>query len=212
MGHRALVAYQDSSGKYDVHYSHWGAADLALHKPLENGLEPGEKAGELENVPVGHNQLSVESDPYGSNVTLQELGHEVVQYWDHEAVYVVPSIGEVKSYVTLNFRFPSDESESYHDGALVSPRWIDRTPLVGNVTTRFGGWKDVATDMVENGEWSVETAKSDLEERVYGNWGAPSNTHEIPEWSPRGHTPRQGVVSLSDYMAKAEREITNPDR
>lgn len=212
MGHRALVAFQRENGKYDTYYSHWGALNLCLKAPLEDGLKPGESAGRLPTVPVEHNEARINEDPSDVEVTLSELGSEIIEYWQIEAVYVVPSIGEVTAYVTLDFDLDADGARSTHDGAVVAPRWYAGEPLISHITPRFRGWKDVYTDLVESRSVLPGNAKYELEKRVYEKWGAPPRPTEIPVWSPRGHKPAQGLISLSDRIAKAEQGITDPNR
>lgn len=214
MGHRAIVAYQRESGTYDCYYSHWGAVDLCLKDPLGDGLAPGETYKRDPSLPVQHNDISINPDPIpdAEEKTPPEIALEVVEYWQHKAVYVVPAIGDVEAYVTLDFDLDADGARSTHDGALVAPGWFEGEPLTQRIAPRFEGWKDVYTDLVESEERKPGEAKAELERRVFSKWGKPSARAEIPEWSPRGHTPAQGLRSLSDRVADMEAAITDPDR
>lgn len=85
MGHRALVAYARGDGRYDIHYAHWGAADLSLADRL--------------TTPAGD---PVDPDPVATGVPFAAVVREHVVPPVHEALFVVDA-DAVRTYRVLWF-------------------------------------------------------------------------------------------------------------
>jgi hypothetical protein len=122
MGHRALVAYERTDGQYTLHYSHWGAANLKLKhrisaespfggedtdskwaKQLLAELADGLEADGVDGYLAGEDRPStvVEPKPRATDLTLEEIIADHLDYLHHEAFYVVSPTFEVTAYRTL---------------------------------------------------------------------------------------------------------------
>ncbi len=110
MGHRAIVAYKRPDGLFNLHYSHWGAADLrlkhditavtplggdenepefltAFNKMLDEAVgEDGEIAGRA--VEAGP-ETAVDPEPFATGIRMEEVVDEYICFVMHEAFYVV---------------------------------------------------------------------------------------------------------------------------
>lgn len=204
MGHRALVAYQKEGDVWTAYYSHWGALDLCLKGPLADGLEPGETTEIDRRLPTdGSRRVGIDPDARAERVRIDHLVTEVLDYQQHEALYTVPSIGEVGAYVTLDFRFHPDEP---NEGALVGPRWVHGKPLNQHVTIRFTGWKEVYQELIDEDWLAVDGAKERLSGRVWSEWGKAPAPEDVPAISPRGTRPKGmgGTVNVSRLMARRQ--------
>lgn len=190
MGHRALVAYEQPDGRYQVHYSHWGAADLRLYSLLRRGAEPGE--------------AGIDAEIWIDGVTLRELAHDHLDYLTYEALYVVSLAGEVRAFETFSWErcAPDDVDVSRQDGALYEPQFYEGDP-VSNLTGRFRGYcarllEEQERDMIDHA-----TAAVDLEQWL-NTQVRPSSSDDIPAYSPRAHLPPGVDGSLSRLIADAE--------
>lgn len=210
MGHRALVAYQQDGDSYDVYYSHWGAMKLCLRFPLAEGMEPGDTTAIDQRLPTdGSRQVGIDPEAQAEGVPIEAIVEDVLDYMSHEALYVVPQIGEVEAFLTLDFRFHADEPNG---GALVSPRWYQGEPLGRHVTPRFRGWKDVYEELIDEDILTVEDAKERLSGRVWTEWGKASAVEtSVPGYSPRGTTPRGlgDSINVSRRMAARDQREQN---
>ena len=151
MGHRALVAYERDNGKYNVHYSHWGAHDLGLKTritestPLggDNDMAPAlltafvvaldEGAGD--DVEIGgkaaeaQDATPVKPEPKAANVPLEEVTHEMLDFLHHESFYVVDRGFNVSAFQTLRLLSPEGGEPFEKDvgnGVLYRPRWYPK--------------------------------------------------------------------------------------
>lgn len=131
MGHRALVAYQVDPGRYDVYYSHWGAARLKL-KHLITADEP-------------YGDGAVREDPIdgGTGVTLETIKDDLLQYGSHEALFIVSESFEVTAWGVEEYTFgryyqTGRRSDAYDDlpdtegrsrGVCYPVRWHDGEPV-----------------------------------------------------------------------------------
>lgn len=134
MGHRALVAYERDDA-FDLHYSHWGALDLAL----VDGIGPETPFGDPD--PDGP---SVDPDPIATGVSWEGV-LERLDPLEHEALYVVTPAYDARAYRVLRFGFePGDGPE----GALVS---ADRSGRDDHLATWFLDAKEVLGELIDRG-------------------------------------------------------------
>ena len=153
MGHRALVAYEQTDRQYTLHYSHWGAANLKLKhrisaespfggddtdsnwaKQLLAELADGLEADAVDGYLAGGDRPStvVEPKPRATGLTLEEIVADHLDYLHHEAFFVVSSTFEVTAYRTLWFGLQYDaetveRGETVGNGALVTVLIIRNT-------------------------------------------------------------------------------------
>lgn len=83
MGHRALLARERESGRYDVYYSHWGGADPSL-------------ARDLDAEPWTHPQ--VDPDPLATDVAWADLLAAHLDPLCHELLVVLPASGPPEAF------------------------------------------------------------------------------------------------------------------
>jgi hypothetical protein len=186
MGARALVAYEQPDGRYKVHYSHWGASNLKLRRPLTQGADPGEEG--------------IDSEIWLEGVTLRELAHEHLDYIDKEALYVVPMQGDARAFVTLAFvrALEGRDRDRYHDGALYEPRWVGNEPVT-HFTSRFRGYCNALEEDHAAGRRDTDATLERLERWVFGEQGG-GNPGRIPKWSPRAYLPPGADGRVSDVL------------
>lgn len=193
MGHRALVAYERADGLYNVHYSHWGAANLQLKVQisavtpfggentdpelasnfkvaLAGGIETDEIDGNL-SVPNPKRTL-VDLKPIGVGCSREEIITKYLDFLHHEAYYEVSRDFEVKAYRTLWFGLQYecdavDEGETVGNGALTTVRWYDGEPVGdGYLRGQFQGMKDIVGDMIDRGVFSETMARRYMMEKL----------------------------------------------
>lgn len=105
MGHRALVAYARGDGRYDLHYSQWGGADLTL-------------AGRL-SAPAAD---PVADEPVAAGVDFVAVVADHLDPLVHEALYVLDE--QPRAYRTL---WLGDDAtpDGGAAGLLVEVAWAD---------------------------------------------------------------------------------------
>jgi hypothetical protein len=142
LGHRALVAYGRHAGRYDLHYAHWGGADLSLAGRL----------ADPETDPVTPDPLAVEV-PFAVVVSTH------VDPLVHEAVYVVDA-DEVRAYRSL-WLGPLDVD----GGLLAAVDWA--APCDDDrVRSWFRGARSLAAAGRRGGHLTPEAAATLLERRL----------------------------------------------
>jgi len=159
MGHRALVAYERPDGRYDVHYSHWGA-DLDLGRRITPETPFGRRSGD---GPV------VEPDPRASGLALVALIADHLDFLHHEALYLVGTDSEVTEYRVLQFLVATADGvlsgdETVGRGALVEVSPFD--PGSGYVRGWFDGVRDAVGEMIDTGSMDERDAFGYLEDRL----------------------------------------------
>lgn len=131
MAARALVAYERDSAdgpRYDLHYAHWGAADLRLRHEL--GPE----------TPFGGG--AVDPDPLAIGLPFPEATARV-DPGVHEAFYAVSAGFEVTAYLVVPFARPGGAGEG---GALVGAGG-DPPEAAADLRTWFEGVRQAAWDV-----------------------------------------------------------------
>lgn len=107
-GHRALIAYERPGGRYNLHYSHWGALHLRLVHEITPGTPFGsddpestrreslerllecEQGEPDETIEFGrHYSPPVDVEPCEIGLSLETILDEQCNYLQHEAFYVV---------------------------------------------------------------------------------------------------------------------------
>lgn len=143
MGSRALVAYQRPTGKFNVHYSHQGAADFELCHDITETTPLGGEADEPEYASdflagleegtaddrnaTGYltqpqEPTAVESEPELVSVPMSEA----VEYTDTcnesiEVLYVVEQDFTVRAFRRFSLRVGTTDAGSI----LIEPRWYN---------------------------------------------------------------------------------------
>lgn len=173
MGHRALLAYRrggdddcddtepDSAGdsadaRYDLHRSHWGAADFALSGRLS-----------AESPYAADTSFAVDPSPVATDCSLSDIAANYLDFLHHEAFYRVGIDYETTAFHALWFGLETDSetverSETVGHGALVEVRSHDTAFLRG----WFRGTKAVVGEMVDGGALSRREAIDYLSGRV----------------------------------------------
>lgn len=149
MGHRAIVAYERADGLFNVHYSHWGAANLRLADDITDVTPFGGDKNEPDFLPAFQSMIedatddveiggylaeandttAVESDPRAVGVPIERVVDEFVDYVMHEAVYVVTGFDRpdaeigVRAYRTFSIPYLNESKgrEETSPGLLVEP-------------------------------------------------------------------------------------------
>jgi hypothetical protein len=183
MGHRALLAYRrddstagasdanstagasdadatasegDDPATYDLHRSHWGAADFALADRIT-----------AESPFAADTAFAVDPDPVATDLPLDEIVSEHLDYLHHEAFYRVGTDYEVTAFHVCWFGLDADcetveRSETVGNGALVAFR--------PDSADFFRGWfratKAVVGEMVDRGALTPDEATDYLADRV----------------------------------------------
>lgn len=164
MGHRALVAYERADDRYDVHYSHWGAAlDLV--------------AGLTRETPFGgpvpregpRDEPAVDPDPIATGVPFPAVVADHLDFVQHEALYVVRDGYDVAEYRVLPFLIPTADgliegNPTVGRGVLLEVTSAD--PGSGYVLGWFDGVRDVIGELVDRGVFDPEDVVPSLETRV----------------------------------------------
>ncbi|GAB7020229.1 DUF6735 family protein [Halostagnicola bangensis] len=147
MGHRALVAYRRPDHLYDLRYSHWGAADLELAERIDA------------DAPLGSG--TVDSSLLADSVALDRVLTNYLDPCTHEALYLVSTEFDVKSYRVCWLEWGDGRQNGR--GAIVelAPDASDREALIW-----FRATKTVLADIIEMGALSRRAAQSYLEARI----------------------------------------------
>jgi hypothetical protein len=177
VGHRALVAYERTDHDYNLHRSHWGAADLRLKHGITESTPYG---GETPNAWARdvHRALVAGGDPertiaefgverpYGTDVdpipsevgvSFETVVSDHVDYLHHEAVFIVDLDFGVTAYRTFWLGLAHDaetiaESPTLGHGLLQAVRWRGRQPLDDEYAQgRFVGMRRIAARLVDLG-------------------------------------------------------------
>jgi hypothetical protein len=183
MGHRALLAYRrgaddaagtadptdcdddpadsDVDARYDLHRSHWGAADFALC----GHLSP-------ETPFAGDSHVAVDPDPVATDLSLADAVANHLDFLHHEAFYRVGLDYETTAYHVCWFGLEADSetvarSETVGHGALIEAHPDDADYLRG----WFRGTKSVVGEMVDRETFTPETAAQFLAGRAE-TWAA----------------------------------------
>lgn len=182
MGHRALVAYEREDGRYDLHYSHWGADGFALAGDItpETPLGGAADAERAEHLRDRLRDLEIEGDGYLTDAPETAVDPRPIatgcsldavldrlEFRHHEAFYVVTADYRVTAYLPVAFGFEETGCiDREHDpgGALVAVRFRDGDPVaVEYLRGWFRGAKDVLGDLCDRGVLSEEEALESLE-------------------------------------------------
>lgn len=120
MGHKAMVAYEVSSGVYNLHFSPWGADNLKLKDEITQNTpfggeyeEPsyiGQTVADIEDSKTsagGHATdrnptTKVNREPKLRSATLEECASQF-NYLTVEAFFVVKQNGEIESYLPVPY-------------------------------------------------------------------------------------------------------------
>ncbi|WP_435180182.1 DUF6735 family protein [Halorussus sp. AFM4] len=180
MGHRALLAYRrdetdradepaetesapdrasDDGPTYDLHRSHWGAADFALADRIR-----------ADSPFAADTAFAVDPDPVATGVTLADAVANYVDFLHHEAFYRVETDYETTPFHVLWFGLDADSeavdrSETVGNGALVEARAVDDTDA-DFLRGWFRGTKAVVGEMVDRGALAPDEATDCLAARV----------------------------------------------
>lgn len=119
MGHRTLVAYarhDDAGDRYDLHLAHWGVDPDALQPGSPFGGPPDEawareRAGDLLDTEGGRladdAATAIAPEPVATGLSFAEVS-ERVDPLEHEALYVVDSGFDVRTYLVVGLGVVDD--------------------------------------------------------------------------------------------------------
>jgi hypothetical protein len=185
VGQRALVAYERTNGRYDLHYAHWGAHEWHLATALA-AIRPDGPAEPTANTdhPAG-----VDPAPLATDRAFADLLETNVDWQTYDACYVVAADGAVQPYLLAWFGLPGHDTVRPRDGALVGVD-PDRVEADGEfLRGRVAGLKAATLAMVRADRLSLATARSFLASEVQ-SWHAEERTvHLGPDADPGGWAP-----------------------
>lgn len=169
MGHRAIVAYERSDGRYDVRYSHWGAADLALADAL------------TADAPLAGG--SVDAALFAESIPIDRVLAEYLDPCVYEALYLVSPDFAVTAHRVLWLAWGADGERIRGAILAVEPGARDR-----GLRAWFRATKTTLADVMEMGVLSRGAAEAYLEARVCEERGGRAYTYGEGEvdWSPSG--------------------------
>ena len=145
MGHRALVAYERADARFDVHYSHWGAAGLRLARSIDPETPFGD----------GIAGASVDAEPIAEGVDLETIVARHVDFLLHEALFVVERSFAVTAFRACWFGVYTAEGVVEGDaaagrGALIEVS-ADDPRDDGYVTGWYRGIREGAGELIDRG-------------------------------------------------------------
>lgn len=146
MGHRALVAYERADA-YDLHYSHWGALNLAL----VDEIGPETPFGDPDS-----GGSTVDPDPIATGVSWRTILETHLDPLEHEALYVVTPGYDVRAYRVLWFGF---DHRNGSEGALLS---TDRSSRDDHLVTWFLDAKEILAELIDRGVCTERDAREYL--------------------------------------------------
>jgi hypothetical protein len=159
VGHRALVAYERPDGRYDRHYAHWGAADLALRHEITAETPFG--GSQAERTP---DRWAPPIDPTPGDTGLSFDDITTFDYRAYEAFYVVSLAWVVTAFLPLWFGMTIDAEP--HTDVLVA---VDSERDAERVRRWFRATRAVVRDMVRRDALDGVEAHDYLDARV-GEW------------------------------------------
>lgn len=166
MAHRALVAYERSDGRYDLHRSRWGGTDLSLARRITAETPLGGAGGaDVRRGPSpGPGSAPVERRPAATDLGFDAVV-DAVDARRHEALYVVAADYAVTAYLPLWFGLPG-VAPDVDAGALVAAD-PEGGPFGGPRLRRwFRATKAVVADAVEMGALTRDEAVAYLADRL----------------------------------------------
>lgn len=192
MGHRALIAYERSNGKYNLHYSHRGALHLRLKSELTPETPFGgdtvskdvcdhfeelidRKQEDVSDIDLATDKrvgTVVEIEPLACNLSFDGILTEHLDFLHYEALYIVTSDFDISAYRTLWLGLEYDcesiiESQTVSNGALRTVRWHDGEPINdGYIQGEFQALKSVVGDLVDRDVFDSEEAIEYMKEKL----------------------------------------------
>ncbi|SDF89919.1 DUF6735 family protein [Halorientalis regularis] len=182
VGQRALVAYERTDSRYDLHYAHWGAHEWLLAASLA-AIRPGSRFGPTDGT---GSLTGVDPDPLATDRSFEDLLTSHVDWQTYDACYVVAADGTVQPYLAAWFGLPGHDTVRPRDGALVGVD-PDRVEPDGEfLRGRVAGLKAATLAMVRADRLPLATARSFLASEVR-SWHAEGRTvHLGPDADPEG--------------------------
>jgi hypothetical protein len=181
MGARALVAYERADGRYSLHYSHWGAAEMRLVRELTPetpfggradrdtagarkalaALRAGGDAGDL--PPLNPAETLVNPAPLATGLDRAGVVARV-DFHATEALYLVSLTMEVTTYLPL--RTDCAVESRRDDGDPSAGVTVALDPPPARDAERLHEWADgaraVLADAVDRGAYDPPAARSYL--------------------------------------------------
>lgn len=210
MGHRAIIGYEQDDGTVESYYSHWGAMNLMLRAPLCDGALPDDHH-KFTDASGGTRSFGnkVDTDEYTEPVAdIREFVCAVVDYDDHEAVYIVPSDNpeETVAYRPVSYRFDArPKAFDRHEGALLSPRWYESKPIDSGLLGRAKGMKLVLDDFLEYDQLTHREAKRTLDAQLI----SMANRATGPAWASV-QMDNDASVQIADLSPRARAGSKTP--
>lgn len=180
MGHRALVAYERLTGRYELHYAHWGAENWRLVDEITAETPRGQRDGHRSDAAVA-------PDPLATDCSWETILTDHVDFQSYEAAYRVTPWFTVVPYLVCWLGFPVIDTSAPGTGALVAidPPTVERDGPT--LRGRFEGIKSVLGQLVETGHLTPIEARRFL-------------IGELRSWSGEGRTVHfgPGIPDSSD--------------
>jgi hypothetical protein len=182
VGQRALVAYERTDGRYDIHYAHWGAHRWRLAASLA-AVRPGDRFDSGDGTGP---RPGVDPEPLATDQRFSDLLTTHVDWQTYDACYVVATDGPVQPYLAAWFGLPGHDTVRPRDGALVGVH-SDRVEADGEfLRGRVAGLKAATLAMVRNDRLPLAAARSFLAGEVQ-SWHAEDRTvHLGPDADTEG--------------------------
>lgn len=170
VGHRALVAYERDRDRYDLHYSHWGAAQWRL----ATAITPDQSFGQCDGTRDGQT-VAVDPAPIATDCTFDAILRDHLDFQQYEGFYRVTSGFDVEPWLVCWFGLPSVDTNRPKAGAIVA---VDGSAVTADgefIRGRFSGTKTTVCALLDRGLFDPETARAFLAETVQ-SWRGDGRT------------------------------------
>lgn len=173
MGHRALVAYERPDGRFDLHYSHWGAARFALADAITARTPYGGADEGAGGADPADPDPAVDPEPIATGLAFDAVAAERVDFQLHEACYRVDPAFGVTAFLPLWFGLAYDaeavqRSATVGNGALVALRPGEEAADARYLRGWLRGMKAAVGTLCDRWAVTPGEATSLLAERVAG--------------------------------------------
>lgn len=172
MGHRALVAIEDTDGQYDLYYSHDGAHEWHLTTATPTDTLRDDSPESATGID------SIDPAPLKTRCSFEGIVSKHVDFQQYEALYRIPKSGAVEPFLVCWFGLPGVEVAGPREGALVG---VDPArPLADGEFLRgwFAGVSGLALVLVDDGRLAAEAVAPTLESYLR-SWASDRELHVV---------------------------------
>jgi hypothetical protein len=160
VGHRALVAYERADGRYDVHYSHWGAHDWSLATLITENFPYGRPVEAADGPPP------IDPASLSTDCTLDDVVEAHVDFHSYEALFVVSEAFDIRPFMVCWFGVPGAADDRTDCGAAVAIAADDVETDGAYVRGWFDGTKGAVLDAVDRNRLDPGEATRYLADRL----------------------------------------------